>query len=96
MNIIQEKNGGGGAFKALYNDVVAGEMTYIWRDDDKMLIDHTGVDSAFEGQGIGKRLLMQVVDFARENSLKIIPVCPFVVALFHRIPSIRDVLADCN
>jgi predicted GNAT family acetyltransferase len=94
MDIIQKDNGKEGVFKAMADGTEMGEMTYIWRGKDKILIDHTGVDPEFEGQGVGKKLFNKAVDFARENEVKIVPICPFVVALFERIPETNDVLAD--
>ncbi|MDR0866160.1 MAG: N-acetyltransferase [Candidatus Symbiothrix sp.] len=94
MEIIRKDNGNEGVFKTIKNGEEIGEMTYIWRSGNKILINHTEVDPEYEGQGIGKKMVMQAVDFARKNDVKIIPVCPFVVALFERIPEIGDVLAD--
>ena len=35
---------------------------------------------------------MHIVKFARENNIKIIPLCPFAKSVFDRTESIRDVL----
>ncbi|GHT73368.1 N-acetyltransferase [Bacteroidia bacterium] len=94
MKIIREDNGREGAFKAIDKDMEMGEMTYVWRGKDKILIDHTGVDPEFEGQGVGKRLFDEAVHFAREKEVKIVPICPFVVALCKRDPSTKDIVAD--
>lgn len=92
MNIIQQNTATKGAFRAMDNDTTAGEMTYVWAGIDKFIIDHTEVNEAYNGRGIGKQLLMKAVEFARENSLKIIPLCPFAKGLFDRLPEIGDVL----
>jgi predicted GNAT family acetyltransferase len=94
MEIIREDNDGKGAFRAIEGDIQMGEMTYIWRGENKILIFHTGVEPEFEGQGIGKQLMMEAVDFSRKNDVKIIPLCPFVKAQYKRMPEIRDTLAD--
>jgi predicted GNAT family acetyltransferase len=94
MKIIQQDNGKTGVFQALIDDTQVGEMTYIWEGKDTILIDHTGVNPRYEGQGIGKQLFVKAVDFARTHAIKIVPVCPFVVALFERMPETNDVLAD--
>ena len=44
-----EKNG---VFKIYEDGVKAGEMTYTWAGTDKFIIDHTGVDEAFNGKEI--------------------------------------------
>ncbi|MGZ6539658.1 MAG: GNAT family N-acetyltransferase, partial [Bacteroidia bacterium] len=58
----------------------------------KMIIDHTEVDERLAGKGIGKQLVAKAVAFARENNIKILPLCPFAKALFNKTPEYRDVL----
>ncbi len=89
--IEQEENGKKGRFIIYDNDNFAGELTYIWDDETKFIVDHVGVESEFNGKGYGKQLVMRAVEFAREKKVKIVPVCPFVKALFEKIESIRDV-----
>ena len=43
---------------------------------------------------IGKDLVKAGVDFARQNNLKIIPLCPFAKAEFEKHADYTDVLAD--
>ena len=89
--IEQEENGKKGRFIIYDNDNFAGELTYIWDDETKFIVDHVGVESRFNGKGYGKQLVMRAVEFAREKKVKIVPVCPFVKALFEKIESIWDV-----
>jgi len=93
MEIIQENTEKNGVFRAVENGVEAGEMTYVWAGDKKIIIDHTGVQEAFNGQGVGKKLVLAAVAFARQNDLKILPLCPFAKATFQRNADIQDVLA---
>ena len=57
-----------------------------------IIIDHTEVDAAFEGRGVGKQLLYKVVEMAREKKVKILPLCPFASAMFKKLDDIQDVL----
>ncbi|WP_428665027.1 GNAT family N-acetyltransferase [Runella sp.] len=68
-------------------------MTYVQSGDDKIIIDHTEVDKSLQGQGIGKKLQSELVDFVRNNNLKVIPLCPFANATFQRTPEWQDVLS---
>ena len=68
------------------------EMTYAWAGEDQFIIDHTYVDESLRGQGVGRKLLDQAVEFARQKQLKIIPLCPFAKSIFDKDPSIHDVL----
>lgn len=94
MKIINEDNGKNGRFVALDNDEEMGEMTYMWSNDYEIIIDHTGVDPIYEGQGVGKELFLKAVEFAREKQIRIIPVCPFAKAMFRRFPETKDVLTQ--
>lgn len=84
---------GKGIFKAMENSEEIGHMTYYWRTETTFVINHTEVNSNFNGRGIGKQLVLSAVDFARENELKIVPACSYVKALFERMDSLKDVRA---
>lgn len=81
-----------GEFIATFDGNKAGEMTYSWAGADKIIIDHTEVEPAYNGKGVGKEMVYKAVEFARENNLKIIPLCPFATATFKKNEEIRDVL----
>ena len=89
--IDQEDNDKKGRFVIYENDKLAAEMTYSWAGATKFIIDHTEVENAFGGKGFGKKLVMKAVDFARENNLKILPLCPFAKAVFDKLEEIQDV-----
>lgn len=91
--IEREDNGKKGRFSIYENEEFAGEMTYTWAGKEKFIIDHTEVDEKFSGKGFAKLLVMEGVDYARKNDLKIIPLCPYAKSRFDRDESIRDVLA---
>ncbi len=92
MEINHRKEENKGAFIATEGEAKAGEMTYSKAGDTLIIIDHTEVDSAFGGQGVGKKMVLAAVDFARENNIKILPLCPFAKAAFDKDASIQDVL----
>lgn len=89
--IEQKDNGKKGRFVIYHDDAAAGEMTYVWVDDHKIIIDHTEVNEAFGGKGYGKQLVMKAVEFARKQEVKIIPLCPFAARVFAKDPDIQDV-----
>lgn len=71
-----------------------GEIAYRWMDENTFIITHTEVDSNQNGKGYAKQLLMSLVDFARENNKKIIPLCPYAAVTFKRDKDIQDVLSE--
>lgn len=91
MEIERFDDGKKGHFKAVENGVEAGLMTYVWAGEGKIIIDHTEGNPEFKGVGI--KMLNKAVEYARENDVKIIPLCPFAKKMFDRTENIRDVLA---
>lgn len=63
----------------------AGKMDVLVQGS-KLTVYHTEVDSAYESQGFAKLLLTELVDYARKNELKIVPLCPYVHGQFRRNP----------
>ena len=68
------------------------KMTLVFAGDDKIIIDHTEVYPGNEGKGFGKKMVAKAVEYARENSIKIIPLCPFAKSVFDKVSEFRDVL----
>ncbi len=93
VRLSHEDSGSSGRFVIYDDDVFAGEMTYTRRNDGNIVIDHTGVESAFGGKGYGGLLLAEAVGYARREGIKIVPVCSFVAARFAKDPTIADVKA---
>ena len=69
-------------------------MTYTWAGEERFIIDHTEVEEAYNGKGVGKEMLLAAVDFARKNGKKIIPLCPFAKASFQKSDELQDVLVN--
>ena len=81
-----------GAFEASIDGNKAGLMTYTWAGDTRFIIDHTEVEPEYNGKGVGKEMVLKAVSYARENNLKIIPLCPFAKATFDKNSDLQDVL----
>lgn len=74
------------------NGTIAAEMTYVISSPELYIIDHTFVEKAYRGQGLGDKLVKAAVEYARENGIKIVPLCPFAKVQFERNPEYADVL----
>ena len=92
MEIQQKDNGKKGVFFIEENNEIIAEMTYVWSGEDKIIIDHTGVSEKLGGKGIGKQLVHKAVEMARENQIKILPLCPFAKKVFDKTEDYKDVL----
>lgn len=70
----------------------AGEITYSKAGDNVLIIDHTGVNDAHRGQGLAAELVAKVVEKAKKEDLKIMPLCPFAKKEFDENAEYREVL----
>ncbi len=81
-----------GAFYIEQDGRRLAEMTYSRTNASMIIIDHTDVDPSLGGQGVGRKLLDALVQWARATATKVVPLCPFAKAQFSKDPAIRDVL----
>ena len=93
MQIQNEEHGAKGAFFIEKDGKWIAEMTYRKSGDDEIIIDHTEVDESLQGEGIGNDLVEAGVEFARQNNLKIVAVCPFAKKVIDETPELQDVLS---
>lgn len=87
-----ETNNKNGSFYIEIDGKLAAKMTFVYAGNDKIIIDHTEVNEAYNSKGFGKQMVAQAVAFAREKNLKIIPLCPFAKKVFEKTPEYQDVL----
>jgi predicted GNAT family acetyltransferase len=72
-----------GAFVIEQNETRLAEMA-IAIIGENLIVYHTEVKEQLQGQGIAGKLLEQMVGYARTNNLKVVPLCPYVLAQFKR------------
>ena len=58
-----------------------------------LTILHTEVPKELNGQGIGSALVRGLLDQARAQGLKVMPLCPFVAAYMDKHPEYADLRA---
>lgn len=93
MDIQRQEHGRKGAFFIEEDGEWIAELTYIRTGENTMVIDHTEVDPKFRGERIGKDMVAAAVAYARENGLKIKPLCPYARGVIDATPEFQDVLA---
>ena len=59
------------------------------RAENSIRLLHTEVPEAFRGRGFGEALVRDVLDRARAEGLRVVPVCPFVRAYLKKYPEPR-------
>lgn len=58
------------------------------------IVTHVEVPTALRGGGVASKLAAGIVQHARSEGGKVVPVCPFMVVYFERHPEARDVLKE--
>ena len=58
-----------------------------------LVFTHTEVPSELEGRGIGSALIRAGLAHARENGLKVTPICPFFAAYMKKHAETQELLA---
>ncbi|WP_259070094.1 GNAT family N-acetyltransferase [Mucilaginibacter sp. X4EP1] len=92
MEIQNRNDGKRGAFFIEDEGKEIALMHYTFAGPGKIIIDHTEVNEAYEGKGLGRKLVKAGVDYAREQHIKILPLCPFAKKIFSITPDYADVL----
>ena len=78
-------------YEAFVDGELAGYIVYHSRPGRITLV-HTEVDTAFEGRGVGSRLVAGALDDIRSRDLKVVPICPFVRGYIARHPAYTDLV----
>ena len=78
-------------FEVTVDGELAGFLDHRTRKGLLALV-HTEVDERFEGRGLGGRLARFALDTAREQSVAVLPFCPFVNEWIRRHPEYADLV----
>lgn len=83
-------NAEAGRFEVRLGDDVA--FAEYRRLANGILFPHTEVPPAFEGKGVGSKLVRTALDYARAHGQAVMPVCPFFAAYIKRHEEYQDLL----
>ncbi|HEX5535225.1 MAG TPA: GNAT family N-acetyltransferase [Actinomycetales bacterium] len=78
-------------YEALVDNRVAGFAEYRM-DGEDMVFTHTEVDDAYEGQGVGSRLVRAALEDVRRQGRRIEAQCPFVSSYIDKHADYQDLL----
>lgn len=59
---------------------------------NELIIMHTEVSEIHKGQGIGKLLVKEVIDFARKQNLRVLPICQFAKKEIEKNEEYQDLI----
>jgi predicted GNAT family acetyltransferase len=89
--ISHQESGDRGAFYIERDGKRIAEMTYSQQTAQRIVVDHTFVDTSLRGQGVARKLLDAAVSWARQRNCKVGATCSYVITQFARDPSLRDI-----
>jgi uncharacterized protein len=92
MEILQKDDGLNGQFYIEIDLQIQAKMSYVWRGNDRIIIDHTEVSELLRGKNAGKQMVIKAVEFARKKNIKIVPLCPFAKSVLTKSLEFSDVL----
>ena len=77
-----------------FETVVDGHTAFVTyrREAGRLVLLHAEVPRALEGCGVGTSMVRAVLDEARREGLRVVPVCSFVGAVIRRYPAYADLL----
>jgi predicted GNAT family acetyltransferase len=93
MEIKFEQSATKGSFYIETDGERLAEMTFSRAGESLIIIDHTEVSDKLKGKGAGKQLVAAAVAHAREQKIKILPLCTFAKSVFDKVEEYRDVLS---
>lgn len=89
MSLQVTDNPAASRFEIHRDGELVGHASYR-RNGDVVVLPHTEVDRAVEGQGVGSALVRGTLDALREQGVRIVPACSFVA----RYVATHDEYAD--
>ena len=60
--------------------------------DGRLVLTHTEVPDALEGQGVGSRLAQGVFEALRASGRRAVPLCPFMARFAEKHPEFKAVV----
>lgn len=64
------------------------------RKGERIEFTHTEVPESLKGQGLGKALAREGLEYARQEGLAVVPTCRFIAGYIDRHPEYQDLLSE--
>ncbi|MCF2869796.1 N-acetyltransferase [Octadecabacter sp. G9-8] len=88
-SISEEQSGSKGRFVIATPEGEA-ELTFSILSPRLRIADHTSVPKALEGHGYAYKLMLHLIEDAKSQGYKIVPLCPYVNAQRAKHPEWSD------
>ncbi len=84
INVIQNPS------ENRFETVIDGKLSkldYI-QNGKNFVITHVGVHPSLRGQGVAAKIVEAGIEYAKENSFRVVPMCSYAAAYFRRHPEL--------
>lgn len=92
MEILRKLSDNESVFYIGSENQVDAYISFV-KQGDLLIIEHTVVGEKLKGQGIGKLLVEEVVNYARENDFVVNATCSFAHGLLYSQEKYEDIRA---
>jgi hypothetical protein len=92
-NAVVEDNRQASRYELRVDGKLAGLIDYSL-GDGTIAMNHSEVEPALQGRGLGSVLAAGALADVAERGLKVIPYCPFVAAYLRRHPELQELLTS--
>ena len=74
---------------------IEGDIAFIEYklEGDRLYLIHTEVPPSLEGKGAGSAIVQKALQYAKDNSYKIVPICSFVRGYLKKHKEWNDIVA---
>jgi uncharacterized protein len=93
MLILHEDNGYRGFFFTEVKRKRVAELHYVWSGSERIIIDHLVIRDHSALNDYAKHLVQEAVNFAEENHLGIVALCPVTFRIMRSVPAYQAYLA---
>jgi predicted GNAT family acetyltransferase len=94
ISVRKETSARGGRYVASVAGVEGeAELVFSNRSPGVISADHTGAPDSLRGTGAAAALVQTMVDDARSQGFRIIPICPYVLSQHRKHPDWKDVIS---
>ncbi|MGH0051812.1 MAG: GNAT family N-acetyltransferase [Sphaerochaetaceae bacterium] len=76
------------------NEIPLARITMRPLGKKRIAIDHTYVSPSLRGQGIARKLVMLVVEYAKTEGVQIVPLCSYAQMILEEDPELAKLIAD--
>ena len=92
MDIQNEESEKKGEFFVEKEGERVAKLQYFHSREGEIVVYHTEVDDSLSGQGVGKKLVAAVANYAREQKAKIHATCTYAHKILSGSDEYRDLL----